>query len=134
MKDKLKGVLIATGVVAVLATGGAAIAGAAGGGNAGDPADKGEKETPITGSALDRASQVALKEVGSGKVTQTEAGDEEGAYEVEVTKADGSQVDVHLDKSFAVIGTKADKEDSGQEKSDGDGETNDDSQTGEHSD
>ena len=108
MKDKLKGVLIATGVIAVLATGGAAIAGATGGGDGGD---KGEKETPITGSALDRASQVALEEVGGGKVTQTEAGDEEGAYEVEVTKADGSQVDVHLDKSFAVIDAKADHED-----------------------
>ena len=59
MKDKLKGVLITTGVIAVLATGGAAIAGATGGGN-GDGGDKGEKETPITGSALDRASQVAL--------------------------------------------------------------------------
>jgi hypothetical protein len=127
MKDKLKGVLIATGVIAVLATGGAAIAGATGGGN-GDGGDKGEKETPITGSALDRASQVALKEVGSGKVTQTEAGDEEGAYEVEVTKTDGSQVDVHLDKSFAVIDAKADKADS--ERSDGDGETNDDSPAG----
>ena len=129
MRDKLKGVLIATGVIAVLATGGAAIAGATRGGSSGDPADKGEKkETPITGSALDRASQVALKEVGSGKVTQTEAGDEEGAYEVEVTKADGSQVDVHLDESFAVLDAKADNADS--EQSDGDGETNDDSPAG----
>jgi len=110
MKDKFKGALIAVGVIAVLATGGAAIAGATGGGDGGD---KGEKETPITGSALDRASQVALKEVGSGKVTQTEAGDEEGAYEVEVTKADGSQVDVHLDARFAVIGQARDGEQGG---------------------
>ena len=108
MKDKFKGALIAVGVIAVLATGGAAIAGATGGGDGGD---KGEKETPITGSALDRASQAALKEVGSGKVTQTEAGDEEGAYEVEVTKADGSQVDVQLDRSFKVVGSEADHED-----------------------
>ena len=92
------------------------------------PPTRARTETPITGSALDRASQVALKEVGSGKVTQTEAGDEEGAYEVEVTKADGSQVDVHLDKSFAVLDAKADKADS--EQSDGDGETNDDSPAG----
>ena len=80
---------------------------------------------------------MALKEVGEGKVTQTEAGDEEGAYEVEVTKADGSQVDVHLDKQFKVLDAKADKEDSGpdadknepghqDEQGDGDGETNDD--------
>lgn len=123
MKDKLKGALIATGVIAVLVTGGAAIAGATGGGSNGsspDPADK--RETPITGSALNRASQAALKQVGSGRVTQTEAGDEEGAYEVEVTKADGSQVDVHLDKSFSVIDAKADTEDSGREQSDGDGD------------
>ena len=129
MRDKLKGVLIALGVVAALGAGGAAIAGATGGG------DKAEKETPITGSALDRASQAALKEVGSGKVTQTEAGDEEGAYEVEVTKADGSQVDVHLDKSFAVLDAQADK--AGSEKSDGDGETSDDPAgdgDGEHAD
>ena len=124
---KLKGVLIATGVIAVLAAGGAAIAGATGGG--GDAGDKAEKETPITGSALNRASQAALKEVGSGRVTQTEAADEEGAYEVEVTKADGSQVDVHLDKRFAVIDAKAD-----QQQPAGDGETNDDSQAGEHRD
>ncbi len=52
----------------------------------------------ITGSALDRASQAALKETGGGKVTETEAGDEESYYEVEVTKADGSQVDVQLDR------------------------------------
>jgi uncharacterized membrane protein YkoI len=109
MKDKLKGALIATGVIAVLATGGAAIAGATGGG--GDAGDKGEKETPITGSALDRASQAALKEAGGGKVTETEQGDEESYYEVEVTKADGSQVDVQLDKAFNVVGTKVDHED-----------------------
>jgi uncharacterized membrane protein YkoI len=109
MKDKLKGALIAVGVVAVLATGGAAIAGATGGG--GDAGDKGEKETPITGSALDRASQAALKEAGGGKVTETEQGDEESYYEVEVTKADGSQVDVQLDKAFNVVATKVDHED-----------------------
>jgi len=118
MKDKLKGALIATGVIAVLATGGAAIAGATGGGD-----DEG-RDTAITGSALDRAGQAALSEVGSGKVTDTEAGDEQGAYEVEVTKADGSEVDVHLDKSFAVIGSETDKPDS--EQSDGDDGTDDD--------
>ena len=37
-------------------------------------------------------------------------GDEEGAYEVEVTRSDGSQVDVHLDKGFHVIGEEADEE------------------------
>ena len=102
MKDKLKGALIATAVIAVLATGGVAIAGAAGGGDD-DAPDK-----AITGTALQQASQAALRETGGGRVTETEAGDEEGAYEVEVTKADGSQVDVHLDREFNVIGTESD--------------------------
>ena len=68
----------------------------------------------LTGTKLDRASAAALKEVGSGRVTDTEAGDEEGAYEVEVTRADGSQVDVHLDSSFKVLGDEADEEDRGE--------------------
>src|SRR4029450_1625398 len=63
---------------------------------------------PITGQALDRASAVALQETGGGRVTASEVGDEEGYYEVEVTLDDGSQVDVHLDRSFNVIDSGAD--------------------------
>ena len=37
-------------------------------------------------------------------------GDEESYYEVEVTRADGSQVDVQLDRGFDVVGAKADHE------------------------
>jgi uncharacterized membrane protein YkoI len=66
-----------------------------------------DDETPITGTALTRASDAALAHTGGGRVTDTEAGDEEGAYEVEVTLDDGSQVDVHLDASFAVLGDEA---------------------------
>lgn len=104
MKDKLKGVLIATGVLGALAVGGVAIAGATSGGDDGDG-------KPITGSALDRASHVALQHTGGGQVTATEAGDEEGAYEVEVKRPDGKSVDVHLDSSFNVLNDKADRED-----------------------
>ena len=67
--------------------------------------------TPPWGAALDRASAAALQEAGSGRVTDTEAGDEEGAYEVEVTKPDGSQVDVHLDEQFRVLDAQPDVED-----------------------
>ena len=67
---------------------------------------------PITGErARPRERSAALKETGGGKVTETEAGDEEGYYEVEVTKADGSQVDVQLDRGFDVVDSKADDED-----------------------
>jgi hypothetical protein len=33
---------------------------------------------------------------------------------VEVTRADGSQVDVQLDENFAVVGSKVDSESSGE--------------------
>ena len=45
---------------------------------------------------------------GGGTVTGTEVGDEESYYEVEVTKADGSQVDVQLNDNFLVVGSKTD--------------------------
>ena len=82
-------------VAAVLVVGGAGLAIA-------DPFDA---DGPLTGSALDKASAAALDAVGSGTVTDTEAGDDNDAhaYEVEVTLADGTDVDVALDKAFAVL-------------------------------
>ena len=65
-------------------------------------------EVPITGDALDQASAVALAHTGGGRVTETEQGDEESFYEVEVTLDDGSQVDVQLDEEFNVVGSEAD--------------------------
>ena len=107
MRTKLKGLLIVAGVVAAAAGGGAAIAGATGDGERED----GGPDQAITGSALDRASEAALKATGGGKVTETEAGDEESYYEVEVTKPDGSHVDVQLDRGFTVVGSETDRED-----------------------
>jgi hypothetical protein len=95
-----KRTLIAGAAVVAIVAGGAAVAAAAGG-------DDDATEKPITGSALDRASAAALEHT-PGRVTGTEAGDEEGAYEVEVTRPDGGQVDVHLDRDFNVIGTEGD--------------------------
>lgn len=62
-----------------------------------------ETETPITGKALERASSAALAIVGQGTVTETEIGDEESLYEVEITLPDGRQVDVQLDASFDLV-------------------------------
>jgi uncharacterized membrane protein YkoI len=73
--------------------------------------DDDSTETPISGGALGKASAVALDHTGGGTVTETEVGDEEGYYEVEVTLDDGSQVDVHLDESFNVIDQEADGRD-----------------------
>ena len=69
-----------------------------------------DDETPIEGQALARATTAALAHTGEGRVTETEVSDEEGFYEVEVTLADGSQIDVHLDRSFGVLGDESDDE------------------------
>lgn len=108
MSSKFKGVLIAIAAVAALAVGGAAIAGATG---------AGDNEKPITGSALDKASAAALAHTGGGKVSDTEVGDEEGFYEVEVTRSDGSQVDVHLDRGFNVLSQVSDSDSQGEKGS-----------------
>jgi uncharacterized membrane protein YkoI len=107
MGSKMKKVVLGVLALVALALGGAAIAGATGG-------DDDGSERAITGNALDRASAAALEETGGGKVTGTEAGDEEGAYEVEVTSSDGSQVDVHLDDRFNVL-NQVDDGDSGEQ-------------------
>ena len=67
-----------------------------------------DSEPPITGDALVRASQAALVETGGGRVTDTEVGDEDSYYEVEVKLDDGSQVDVQLDEGFTVVGGETD--------------------------
>jgi hypothetical protein len=61
------------------------------------------------GANIEKAKNVALEQV-DGRVTGTEVGDEEGYYEVEVTRDDGSQVDVHLDRDLNVLGTLDDHE------------------------
>jgi uncharacterized membrane protein YkoI len=76
-----------------------------------------DSEPAITGAALEKASAAALAHTGGGRVTDTEVGDEESYYEVEVTLDDGSQVDVQLDENFNVVGDENEDEsdDAGEE-------------------
>jgi len=67
-------------------------------------------DTPITGSPLRRASDAALDAVGGGRVTDTELDDEDSYYEMEVTREDGQQVDVQLDRSLDLVTTMSDGE------------------------
>ncbi len=97
MKRRKLAITAAAVIVALLAGGG--IAWAAGGD---------DDDTPITGEALDKASAAAIAHLGEGSVTDTEVGDEESYYEVEVTLDDGRQVDVQLDEGFNVVGTEDD--------------------------
>jgi uncharacterized membrane protein YkoI len=94
---------LAVAAVAVLAVGGVGAGYAIAGG--GD-----DTEGPITGDALVKAKEAALEHTGGGRVSGTEVGDEESLYEVEVTLADGSQVDVQLDESFKVVGQEGDSD------------------------
>ena len=69
----------------------------------------GDSSGQSTGTDLEKAKSVALQQV-NGRVTGSEVGDEEGAYQIEVTKDDGTQVDVNIDKNFNVINAQADNE------------------------
>ena len=106
-RKKLLGVLGVGLLVATIGAGGVAIA--QGGGTPGVPGTAGDdKETKnaITGDALTKASEAALARTGGGTVTDTEQGDNEAFYDVEVTRADGSVVDVQLDQNFKVLSDK----------------------------
>ena len=90
-------------VVAAAAVGGGAAIAARG--------DDDATDRPISGAALMRAEAAALAYTGGGQVTETEVGDEESRYEVEVTLPNGDQVDVQLDASFVVVGAEGDDHD-----------------------
>jgi uncharacterized membrane protein YkoI len=106
MRRQIK-LAVAGATLAALTAGGAGVAAASG--------QTEGPDMPITGSALEQASSVALNHLGEGRVTETEVGDEESYYEVEVTLDDGSQVDVQLDRAFAVVGSQVDS-DSGADR------------------
>lgn len=87
----------------------------------------------LTGADRDKAERAALAEVGDpkAKVTDAEREDDDGddasdpneakeAYEIEVTKADGTEVDVTLDADFAVLSTDTDGPEGSDDDNDGD--------------
>ena len=98
----VKKVLLGLGVAMVVLAG-AGVAYATGSGDE-------SSEQQATGAGIEKAKSIALDYTNGGRVTGTEIGDEEGYYEVEVIRGDGSQVDVHLDRDFNVLSTPADNE------------------------
>ena len=107
-----KRTVVAGSVVALIAVG-SAVAGVAVASGSND------NSTPLTGSEYDRVTAKALQETGGGTVNETEKGDEESYYQVEVQNADGSQTDVNLDRDLNVVKTKTENEKAGSEGSDG---------------
>lgn len=88
------------GVVAATALAGGAVAVASGGGD----------EGTVTGPGAERATAAALAEVG-GTANAVERDSENGAtWEVEVTKPDGTTVDVRLDADYQVVVIEGDSE------------------------
>jgi len=65
-----------------------------------------EPDVAITGTPLELASAAALEYIGEGRVTDSEIGDEEGYYEIEITLDNGDEVDVHLDQNYNVLSTE----------------------------
>jgi uncharacterized membrane protein YkoI len=99
MRPRTAAIIAGVAITGAVAAGGG-IALATGGGD--------DSEPPISADALDEASAAALDHTGEGRVTDTEVGDEESYYEVEVTLDDGSQVDVQLDEQFQVVSSEND--------------------------
>ncbi len=133
MTERLKKAVMGIAALVALALGGAALAQAgdsgpgAGGGQAAersDDSDRGEAkdeaengaeneagDDSVTGSGADKAKAAALKITGGGTANSVERDSENGAvWEVEVTKPDGSTVDVRLDAGYGLVVAEADGE------------------------
>ena len=98
--------VIAGGVVlaAALVGGGTAVAGGF------EPGEEGSHD--YTQEQADKASEAALAATDGGTVNEVERDGENGAtWEVEVTKDDGTEVDVRLDENYAVVVIEDDTED-----------------------
>jgi uncharacterized membrane protein YkoI len=80
----------------------------------GRPGDRRRRRHPGTGPQADQAKAAALKIVKGGEVNAVERDGENGAtWEVEVTKTDGSTVDVRLDAGYGLVVVESDSEDGG---------------------
>jgi Peptidase propeptide and YPEB domain len=85
----------------VLVGGGVAVAGMAD-----------DEEASVTGPEADAATKAALEATGGGTANAVERDSEDGAtWEVEVTRRDGTTVDVRLDENYAVVVIEGDSED-----------------------
>jgi uncharacterized membrane protein YkoI len=98
----VKTLVIAAAVAMSVALGAAGIAYANGG----------DSEEQLTGPDAEKAKSAAIAAVGGGTVSEVERddGNGTGAFEVEVTREDGSQLEVHLDSDYNVVGRQADED------------------------
>jgi uncharacterized membrane protein YkoI len=99
--------LIIIATTAALAAGGVVAVQAIGSG------DDGDKQA--TGPGAQQAKAAALQLIPGGEVNAVERDGENGAtWEVEVSKPDGSTVDVRLDANYQKVVIESDSEDAGE--------------------
>jgi uncharacterized membrane protein YkoI len=104
MKRKFVVGAAATGMSAAVAIAGAAAA----------VASNDDGDHTVTGSQAERATAAALAATAGGTANSVERDSENGAtWEVEVTKPDGTTVDVRLDQTYQVVVIEGDGDASG---------------------
>jgi hypothetical protein len=65
-------------------------------------------ETPLTGNALAKVTQLAKAKVPGGTIVRVETdADGNSAYEAHMVKADGSPVTVYVNKQFEVVSVES---------------------------
>jgi hypothetical protein len=110
--------LIAGAAILVLAVGGVGIAQAVGG----------DSEERVTGPEADRAAKAAVDAIGGGRAVGVEREDDGAvAWEVEVARPDGSEVEVGLTGDLERVGTETEDDggESENEAEEDDGERED---------
>jgi hypothetical protein len=77
----------------------------------------GDSDERVTGPEADKARQAAVESVGGGRAAAVERDDEGGgAWEVEVIRGDGRQVEVHLSQSLEQVGVESDDDGFGDKR------------------
>ncbi len=100
-------IFAAIGAGTLLAAGAGGVAVATSGG------DDGPASRQYTQEQADAATKAALQATEGGTANSVETDSENGAtYEVEVTRTDGTTVDVRLDEGYDVVVIEGDHEDS----------------------
>jgi uncharacterized membrane protein YkoI len=103
MSQKIRRVVVVGTTIAVLAGGGAALAGAS------SDADDVSVEEITDRAVVERASAVALRETGGGTITEVEAADDGvTGYEVEVRRKDGTEMEVNMGRDFELVSVASD--------------------------
>ena len=104
MNSTPRKIIAAIAALAALGLGGAALAGAGSGGEQ-------ESGAALSQAEASRIEAAALRATDGGKVNAMERDGENGAtYEAEVTKTDGSTVDVRLDEHYDLVVIESDEE------------------------